>query len=165
MVWGLIHQGICFVKPATIGLAHSPGQCRNEPSGRPKKFLPLLRENSGSWARRLSASRAYRPVCREPTPATLRPQGHALSRLTRVRVTNRGLLAHGWSRRLGDYSISLGQKMKELIGTPTRCCCDTADLKTQISDSQPHSTRGRPAVCLFPPGRSALIAIFNEPRS
>ena len=48
-----------------------------------------------------------------------RPQGHALSRLTRVAVSNRGLRAHAWSRRLGDDSISLRQKMKELIGMPT----------------------------------------------
>jgi len=45
-----------------------------------------------------------------------RPQGHALLRLTCVRVTNRVLRAHVWPRRLGEDSISLGQKMKELIG-------------------------------------------------
>ena len=66
-----------------------------------------------------------------------RPQGHALSRLTRVTVTTRGLRAHGWSRRLGDDSISLWQKMKELIGMPTRTAwsltehCDQTYL-TQI---------------------------------
>jgi hypothetical protein len=62
-------------------------------------------------------------VCRVRTPATIR---YALARRAmryqgspRVAVTNRGLRAHAWSRRLGEDSISLWQKMKELIGMPT----------------------------------------------